>query len=138
MKYVLGLLRLVIGWIFFWAFIDKLFGLGFSTLSSNSWLMGISPTTGFLQHAVHGPFDIFYQTLAGLPLVDWLFMLGLLFIGVSFILGIFMRLAGFASVVMLALMYGAVGLLPTTNPFIDEHIVYILVVFVLVLGNSGG
>lgn len=137
MQYVLGLLRLVMGFIFLWAFVDKLFGLGFATTADKAWLIGGSPTSGFLQFGVHGPFASFYQSLAGVPLVDWLFMLGLLFVGVSLMLGIFVRLGGFAGITMLALMYLAVGLSPTNNPLIDEHIVYILVMIILVLTSSG-
>jgi len=136
-QYVLGLLRLMMGWIFLWAFIDKLFGLGFATTPDKAWLAGVSPTSGFLQFAVHGPFAGFYQSLSGIPLVDWLFMIGLLFIGVAFISGIFMRLAGFSGIIMLFLMYTAIGLYPANNPFIDEHIVYIIVIIILVLTNSG-
>ena len=64
-------------------------------------------------------------------------MFGLLFLGVSFMLGIFMRLASIGAVVMFAFMYLAVGLPPQNNPFIDDHIVYILVVIVLALNDSG-
>ena len=38
---------------------------------------------------------------------------------------------------MLFLMYTAIGISPTNNPFIDDHIVYILVMIILVLTNSG-
>lgn len=137
MQYVLGLLRLVIGWIFLWAFFDKVFGLGFSTTPDKAWFIGVSPTTSFLKFGVHGPFAEFYQSLAGIPLVDWLFMLGLLFVGLALMTGIFMRLASIFGIAMLFLMYTAVGLSPTTNPFIDEHIVYILVIIIFVLTNSG-
>ena len=137
MQYVLGLLRLVMGWIFLWAFVDKVFGLGFATTVDKSWLVGASPTSGFLQFGVHGPFASFFQNLAGVPLVDWLFMFGLLFIGISLMLGIFVKLGGFSGVAMLVLMYLAIGLSPANNPFIDEHIVYILVMIILVLTNSG-
>jgi thiosulfate dehydrogenase [quinone] large subunit len=136
-QHVLGVLRIVMGFIFLWAFVDKLFGLGFATAPDKSWLSGISPTTGFLQFGVHGPFTVFFQGLAGSPLVDWLFMLGLLFVGISLMLGIFMRLSGFAGIVMLLLMYLAVGLSPANNPVIDEHIVYILVIMILVMTDSG-
>jgi len=125
------------GWIFLWAFIDKLFGFGFATTVEKAWFSGGSPTTGFLQFGVHGPFTEFYQSLVGVSLVDWLFMFGLLFIGVTLISGIFIRLGGFAGIIMLFLMYTAVGLSPANNPFIDEHIVYILIIIVLLLTNSG-
>ena len=51
--------------------------------------------------------------------------------------GIFMKLGGFFGKIMLLLMYLAVGVSPTTNPFIDEHIVYILIIMILVLTDSG-
>lgn len=137
MQYVLGLLRLTVGFIFLWAFVDKVFGLGFATTADKAWLAGASPTAGFLQFAVHGPLAGFYHSLAGSGLVDWLFMLGLLFIGVSLMLGIFMKLGGYSGIIMLALMYGALGLSPVNNPLIDEHVIYILVIFVLMMTNSG-
>src|SRR3989344_7336425 len=136
-KAVLGLLRLAMGFIFLWAFLDKTFGLGFATLPEKAWLAGGSPTTGFLQFAVHGPFVDFFHSLAGLPIIDWLFMLGLLFIGATLIFGICVRLGSMAAIPLLFLMYLAVGLQPENNPFIDDHIIYILVMFVLMFTRSG-
>src|SRR3546814_5818912 len=37
-------LRVGVGSVFLWAFLDKLFGLGYSTPSERSWLNGGSPT----------------------------------------------------------------------------------------------
>src|SRR3989338_139311 len=93
---VLALLRIVLGVIFLWAFLDKLFGLGFSTSADKSWLAGGSPTFGFLKLATHGPLASLYQNIAGNPLVDLAFMLALLFIGLSLILGIWTKLAGYS------------------------------------------
>ena len=45
---VWGLLRMAVGWIFLWAFLDKLVGLGFATEVGKGWLNGGSPTFGFL------------------------------------------------------------------------------------------
>jgi len=137
LNYVLGLLRLSMGFIFFWAFIDKLFGLGFATTPEKALFTGGSPTAGFLQFGVHGPFAEFFQGLSGIPLVDWLFMLGLLFVGVSLVLGIFMKLGGYTGILMLILMYTAAGLSPENNPFLDDHIIYIFVILSLMLINSG-
>ncbi|HEX5447606.1 MAG TPA: hypothetical protein VFW90_00130, partial [Candidatus Saccharimonadales bacterium] len=86
--YALALARIGIGFVFLWAFFDKLFGLGFSTCRdsatnavhvgcSAAWFQGGSPTTGFLAHATHGPFANWYQSLAGQSWVDYLFMAGL-------------------------------------------------------------
>ena len=83
-----GLLRISIGWIFLWAFIDKLFGLGFATTSEKAWISGASPTSDFLTFGTRGPLVGFYQGLAGNALVDWLFMIGLLLVGLALILGI--------------------------------------------------
>ena len=90
--YVLISLRLAIGWIFIWAFVDKLWGLGFPTPAEASWLTGVSPTAGFLTHGLSGPLSGWFSALSGLVIVDWLFMLGLLFVGLSVILGIMFRL----------------------------------------------
>lgn len=134
---VLGLLRISMGLIFLWAFFDKLLGLGFATTPDSSWLVGGSPTTGFLQFGVHGPFASFYHSLAGIPIVDWLFMLGLLFIGITLTFGIFVKLGSVAGTAMLFLMYLALGLPPANHPFIDNHFIYILVMILLMVSNSG-
>lgn len=136
-KAVLGILRLSIGLIFLWAFFDKVFGLGFATTPEQAWKIGESPTAGFLQFGVHGPFADFFHSLAGSGAVDWLFMLGLLFIGATLTLGIMTRLGGWAGVIMLLLMYLAVGLPPEHHPFIDEHIVYIFVLLAVVWSDAG-
>lgn len=126
---VWGLLRIVLGWVFFWAFLDKLMGLGYSTSAAKSWLAGGSPTYGFLSTTA-GSFSGVFQGLAGQVWVDWLFMLGLLGIGFALILGIGMRLVTYAGTLLLSLMWFAV-FPPKTNPFVDYHIIYILVLFSL-------
>ena len=136
-KAVLGILRLSMGLTFLWAFLDKVWGLGFTTTAEGAWLSGGSPTTGFLQFGVHGPFAEFFHSMAGSVLVDWLFMLGLLFIGLTLTLGIITKLGGWAGVFILFLMYLAVGLPPEHHPFIDDHFVYIFVMLAVVWSNAG-
>lgn len=80
------LLRFALGFTLLWAFLDKTFGLGRATAPDKSWMAGGSPTAGFLKNAVQGPLADFYHSLAGNPVVDWLFMLGLLLIGLALIL----------------------------------------------------
>ena len=116
-------LRLLMGFIFLWAFLDKTFGLGFATTADKAWILGGSPTSGFLTHAVVGPFATFFNSLAGVVLVDWLFMLGLLFDGVTLILNRYVKWGALAGIMMLILMYLAL-LFPENNPFVDDHIVY--------------
>lgn len=134
--YTLGLLRLVLGWVFLWAFLDKVFGLGFATQSGKSWMDGVSPTAGFLKFAATGPLSDFYHTLAGNALVDWLFMLGLLAVGLTLITGIKVRIGSTIAIIMMVLMYSAL-LFPENNPFIDEHIVYILVMLLFIFTDAG-
>ena len=132
--YLWVLLRLGLGWIFLWAFVDKLFGLGFSTAGDKSWLAGNSPTYGFLSSVAHGPFSSFYQIIAGNTFIDWLFMIGLFLIGLSLILGIFLRAAGYSGALMMFLMWTAL-LPPANNPLIDDHIIYILVLLGIAIIN---
>jgi len=137
-KNLLGILRIGLGWIFLWAFIDKLFGFGFTTARDASWIAGTSPTYGFLAFGTKGPFAEIFKTMAGNPVVDWLYMLGVLFIGLALIFGIGMKIAGYAGALMTALMYLAGFIPPEHNPFWDEHLMYV-VLFLLfaVMSDSG-
>lgn len=73
---------------------------------------------------------------AGAGWADWLFMIGLLGIGVALIRGIAMRIAAASAAVMLIMMWSAV-LPPANNPFMDDHILYALVVILLALIGAG-
>jgi thiosulfate dehydrogenase [quinone] large subunit len=134
-RYVLAALRIVVGWGFLWAFLDKLFGLGYATPSAKSWLNGGSPTKGFLSSST-GPFAGFYHSIAGASLTNWLFMLGLAGIGTALILGIGMRVAGVTGVILYLMMYTVV-LPPENNPVTDDHIIGALVVAALALFSAG-
>ena len=132
--YALAVSRMMIGFVFLWAFLDKTFGLGFATAADKSWLSGGSPTSGFLQFGVNpeSPFAAMFNNLAGSAWVDWLFMLGLLGIGLALILGIGVRIAAVAGSLLLVLMW--LALLPLeNNPVIDDHLVYAVVLWVVAL-----
>src|SRR5688572_4764243 len=85
-----GALRLLMGFTFLWAFLDKAFALGFSTgrmedgginfFGPDAWINGGSPTDGFLGFGLHTkePFLSFYQSMVGSAFVEWTFMLALL------------------------------------------------------------
>jgi thiosulfate dehydrogenase (quinone) large subunit len=140
-SYGWSILRLGLGYIFTWAFLDKTFGLTVSTCSgksvgcSQSWIHGGSPTAGFLGHATAGPFADFYRHLAGHAIVDWAFMLGLLFVGVGLLLGTWVKSAAVVGMVMLALMWSSL-LWPANAPGVDEHIIYILILFGLLTTDA--
>lgn len=133
--YLWFLTRLSLGWVFLWAFLDKCFGLGHETTVAHAWINGGSPTKGFLSGAA-GPFAGLYQGIAGVGLVDWLFMIGLLAIGVALILGIGMRITAISGTVMLVLMWSA-SLPPANNVFMDDHLIYALVLLGLAAIGAG-
>ena len=123
------------GFIFLWAFVDKTFGLGFATSSEKAWINGGSPTTGFLSAGVKGPFAEVFHSLAGVVVVDWLFMLGLLFIGLTLLLNRYVFFGAVAGVMMIVLMWLSL-LFPANNPLIDEHIIYALVLALLAVQSK--
>jgi thiosulfate dehydrogenase [quinone] large subunit len=120
-RYVLAGLRLALGWIFLWAFLDKAFGLGRSTPSANAWF---------------SPFEGFYHSIAGAGWADFLFMLGLAAVGVALIAGVGLRIAAVAGGVLLVMMWTAV-LPPATNPFMDDHLIYAGLLALLALTAAG-
>jgi thiosulfate dehydrogenase (quinone) large subunit len=129
-------LRLAMGWTFFWAFADKLFGLGYATEAGKGWIDGGSPTFGFLNFASRGPLADTYKGIAGYESVEWLFMLGLLGIGLPLLLGIGVRIAGSIGIVMYALMYTAL-ITPENNPFMDDHLIGMIIMAGLVIAAAG-
>ncbi len=134
-RYVWAITRLSLGWVFMWAFLDKMFGLGHETASAESWINGGNPTEGFLSGSV-GPFSGIYTDIAGAGWVNVLFMAGLFAIGAALLLGIGMRLACAAGALMVTLMWTA-SLPPENNLFMDDHIIYALVLVGLALVGAG-
>jgi len=132
--------RLGLGWIMLWAFVDKMFGLGFSTAANRAWLAGGSPTAGYLGYGTGGIFGGFYQGLAGSPeavaIINVLFMVALLAIGVALILGIGMRIAGYSGAVVMILLW-TTNLPPDTNPIIDDHVIYAILFLALTVVKAG-
>lgn len=135
-RYVLAAVRIGLGWIFLWAFLDKLFGLGYSTPEANAWVDGGHPTAGFLGHSATGPFADTWHDAAGTWWADWLFMIGLAGIGIALTLGVGMRIAAATAAVLYVLMWSVV-LPPTTNPILDDHLILAAVVIGLALINAG-
>ena len=145
----LAVLRISTGFVFLWSFLDKTFGLGYSTPSAKAWIHGGSPTKGFLSTVDVGPSGLqtFFHNIAGDPWADWLFMLALLGIGLAFVLGIGMRIAAGAGIALMAMMWlaefpldktGAKGAPSgSTNPITDYHFIYAVTGVVLALTYAG-
>lgn len=143
----LAVLRISTGFVFLWAFLDKTFGLGYSTPSAKAWIHGGSPTKGFLSSIDVGPFQSAYHTMAGTWWADWLFMLGMVAIGVALIAGFAMRIAAAAGVLIMAMMWfgeyplaqhtSAGAPSASTNPLTDYHFIYAVVLVVLAACYAG-
>lgn len=135
-EYLWASLRIGLGWIMFWAFLDKLLGLGFATPAERAWIAGGSPTTGFLQFGTSGIFADLFNSLAGNAAVDVLFMAGLLFIGGTLLLGIGNKIAGYAGALFMFMLY-LTNVPPANNPIIDDHIIYLIVLIGLANVKAG-
>ncbi|MFF4546780.1 hypothetical protein [Streptomyces sp. NPDC001435] len=145
--YALASLRLLTGFVFLWAFLDKTFGLGYATQSGKGWIDGGSPTKGFLGSVAAGPMESTFHSWAGDTWADWLFMLGLLGIGLALTAGVALRIAAVAGTAMMALMWiaewppakhlsdGSPSMSP--NPFVDYHLIYAVVLIALAAVAAG-
>lgn len=149
----LAVLRYAFGITFLWAFFDKLFALGFHTgwvtdpetgvetldrFGDAAWINGGSPTEGFLLYGIpeNNPFKEIFSSMAGAAWADWLFMLGLLGIGLALTLGIGMRIAAATGALLYLLMYAA-ALPLENNPVVDDHLIGAIAVVVLALTLAG-
>jgi thiosulfate dehydrogenase [quinone] large subunit len=143
----LAILRVSMGFVFLWAFLDKTFGLHYATSPAKAWINGGHPTKGFLTSVEVGPFQSFFHSIAGTWWADGLFMLGLLGIGVALIAGVAMRFAAVSGVLMLALMWfaefpfaqftSAGAPTGSPNPITDSHFIDAIVLVVLAVTYAG-
>jgi thiosulfate dehydrogenase [quinone] large subunit len=145
--YVLAGLRFLLGFVFLWAFFDKLFGWHYATQSGKGWIDGGSPTKGFLSAVAVGPMQSTFHSWAGTGWADWLFMIGLLAIGLALVSGVALRLAAVAGTAMMALMWiaewplaqhlstGALSM--SSNPIVDYHVVFAAVLITLAVTSAG-
>lgn len=141
-----AVLRIGFGLTFLWAFVDKVFALGFHTgydqtgtldrFGDAAWIHGGSPTEGFLAFGADGPFKGFYNSIAGAAWADTLFMLALLGIGLALTLGVAMRLAAGSGALLYVMMWTVV-LPPENNPVLDDHLLGAITLVVLALLSAG-
>ncbi|MFD0559187.1 thiosulfate dehydrogenase [quinone] large subunit [Stackebrandtia endophytica] len=137
-RVALGVARIALGWIFLWAFLDKAFGFGFATPPESAWINGGSPTTGYLtgQGGSDKALSDLMTTMSGQTWVDWLFMLGMCSVGIALILGIGMRLAALGATCLMGTLW--LSQFPLAqNPFMDQHLLYLLLAIALAATNAG-
>jgi thiosulfate dehydrogenase [quinone] large subunit len=162
LRAVFALLRVFMGWTFLWAFLDKAFGLGFSTGrdpetgaiaffgDGQAWFNGGSPTRGVFAYALNaGPFQGFYENLGNVTMtaqgpaaappawIDAVYMVSMLLIGLGLITGVMHHMAAVGGMIWLAIFYTATAIWPEHNPFLDDHIVYGVILVGLILANAG-
>ncbi|MEK7578967.1 MAG: DoxX family protein [Patescibacteria group bacterium] len=122
------LLRLSLGWMFFYAGITKILD---SAWSAAGYLQGAHTFSGF--------FNFLLQPNV-LPIVNFLNEWGLTLIGVALILGIFVRLGSVLAIVLMALYYLPALQFPYPNEhayLVDEHIIYIFAFLALYAFHAG-
>jgi len=139
--------RLLLGFVFLWAFFDKTFGWSYATPAAKSWVNGGSPTKGFLSGVSAGPMESTFHSWAGNGLVDWLFMLGLLGIGIGLVSGVALKLTAVAGTAMMAFMWiaewppaqhtSAGAPTMSSNPVVDYHVMFAAVMITLALSAAG-
>jgi thiosulfate dehydrogenase [quinone] large subunit len=140
-------LRLVTGFVFLWAFLDKTFGWGYATGSGKGWIDGGSPTKGFLSSVAAGPMQSAFHSWAGAGWANWLFMLALLGVGLALLSGIALRPAAVAGTALMAFMWiaewppaqhlsdGTPSM--SSNPLVDYHVLYAAVMIALAVASAG-
>lgn len=137
----LAVARVVIGFVFLWPFLDKTFGLGFSTPTERAWINGGTPAQGYLGNLDPAqPLAGLFQDLFLNPVGDAVFMIGLLGIGVAMIAGAGLRVAAAGGALLMLCMY-AVALPwvgePGTNPVVDSHWADALLLVIAALTLAG-
>ncbi len=124
----LFLLRISMGWFFFYAGITKVLDPAWSA-------------AGYIKGAKS--FVWFYHALlhpSVLPVVNFLNEWGLTLLGLSLIIGAFVRLSSWLGVILMALYYFVIldFPYPNTHAFIvDEHVIYALVLVVFASTHAG-
>jgi thiosulfate dehydrogenase [quinone] large subunit len=134
-------LRILLGWSFLWAFLDKMFGLGFATcrvpdsggsidfLCDSAMIKGGSPTFGFLNFGTQASHTggLFEWMAPSAPdainFADVLFMLALLLGGLALMLGIGVRIAGIGAALLMLFMFLAADVWPPNNPVNSSHVI---------------
>lgn len=134
--YALVGLRLVMGWVFLQAGLDKL-------LAPGGWT-----AAGYLENAIPegNPFVAMglWDSLAGMPLVDPLVVWGQVLIGLALLVGGFVRFAAFCGALQMILFWmshlegGLLAGLPIEHGwFVSSHVVYVLLLFGLGAAGAG-
>lgn len=127
-RFSLFLLRISLGWLFFYAGVTKLLNPDWTA-------------AGYIKGAkTFVPFYEWLLTSSILPIVDFLNEWGLTLIGISLMLGVMVRLSSILGAVLMLLYYFVALDFPYPNEhsfLIDEHIIYAVALVVLAYFRAG-
>ena len=122
------MLRVSLGWMFFYAGITKVMN---PEWSAAGYMKGAKTFAGFYQ----------FLTQPGmLPVINFINEWGLLLLGVSLIFGVFVRLSSVLGAVLMLLYYFPILDFPYPNAhsfIVDEHIIYALALALLAAWRAG-
>lgn len=126
-KYTLGLLRVAMGWLYFYAGITKVLNPDWTA-------------EGYIRGAKN--FTWFFQLLLNpeiLPVVNFVNEWGLTLLGLSLILGLGVRLSSVLGAVLMLMYYFALPFpYPNAHSFlVDEHIIYTFALLFLASVGAG-
>lgn len=126
-KVSLVILRLTLGWLFFYAGITKILNPDWSA-------------EGYIRGAKN--FSFFYNLFLNssvLPVINFLNEWGLLLVGIALLLGIFVRVYSAVGILLMVLYYFVLAFpYPNANSFIvDDHIIIIAGLLVLSAFSAG-
>ena len=127
-SFSLWFLRIIMGWFYFYAGITKVTDPQWTSLG---YVKAAQSATWLFQ---------WLQNPQVLVVVDFLVKWGFTLLRVSLLLGIFVRLSGYLGMLLMFLLYLPVLKFPmvgTHSYIVDEHIIYIAVLFLLVQFRSG-
>ncbi|MEO6956002.1 MAG: hypothetical protein ABI137_04595 [Antricoccus sp.] len=139
--YLLGLVRILIGWMFIWTFIDRTFGLGRPTSHDQAWTRGGSPIDGFVGSArdsgSRNPVPGFWQFLSEQHAwVNIVLMVLIAVIGVLLVLGFGMWFSCVAGAILLLLQWFTAWPIKD-NLFLNSALLGAVVLIALLACNAG-
>ena len=126
-KFFLFLSRITVGWMFFYAGITKVLD---PQWSAEGYIKGAKTFTWFFQMLLDP---------SVLPIINFMNKWGLTLLGISLVLGLFVRFISLLGVLLMALYYIALGF-PYPNPhsyIVDEHIIYISILLFFAAIKAG-
>lgn len=127
-KVSLFIIRIALGWMYFYAGITKVLN---SAWSAEGYIKGAKNFVGMYQY---------FLDPGILPIVNFMNQWGLLLLGISLIFGVFVRLSAACGILLMLMYYFVILQFPHPNPqsyIVDQHIIYIAVLLYFIAVSAG-